>query len=112
MELRPDNFYRTGDQVVKNVQDAFDDHRKSLASLTGKKWRFAGIELGSCIVKGGLQIASACGVPGASLLATAIDQVVDVPKMRELPKKFQALQGEHKKVHSSAVGLLFDVSKS
>ncbi|MGY4346087.1 hypothetical protein ACVWXM_002554 [Bradyrhizobium sp. GM7.3] len=52
MELRPDNFYRTGDQVIKNIQDAFDHHRKQLDALRGKKWRFAGIELGSCAVKG------------------------------------------------------------
>jgi hypothetical protein len=111
MELRPDNFYRTGDQVVKNIQDAFEDHRKQLAALTGKKWRFGGIELGSCIVKGAVQIASACGVPGISLLGTAIDQAVDVPKLRELPKRFRALKDEHKTLHSSAVGLLFEASK-
>jgi hypothetical protein len=111
MELRPDNFYRTGDQVIKNVQDAFEDHRKKLATLTGKKWRFGGIELGSCIVKGAVQLASACGVPGISLLGTAIDQAVEVPKLRELPKKFRALKDEHKALHSSAVGLLFDASQ-
>jgi len=111
MELRPDNFYRTGDQVVKNVQDAFEDHRKKLAALTGKKWRFGGIELASCIVKGTVQIASACGVPLVSLIGTAIDQVVDVPKMKELPKRFSALKDEHKALHSSAVGLLFDASQ-
>ena len=111
MELRPDNFYRTGDQVVKNIQDAFDEHRKNLASLTGKKWRFAGVELGACVVKGLVQIASACGVPGISLVNTAIDQTLDVPKAKELPKRFRALKEEHKKLHSSAVGLLFDASR-
>jgi hypothetical protein len=111
LELRPDNFYRTGDQVVKNIRDAFDEHRKNLAALTGKKWRFAGIELGACIVKGAVQIASACGVPGVSLIGTAIDQTLDVPKAKELPKRFRTLRDEHKKMHSSAVGLLFDASR-
>src|SRR5258708_16029280 len=59
IELRPDNFHRTGDQVIKNMQDAFDDHRKKLRGLTGKKWRFAGVELGSCVAKGVIQVASA-----------------------------------------------------
>jgi hypothetical protein len=111
MELRPDNFYRTGDQVVKNIQDAFDEHRKNLASLTGKKWRFAGVELGACVVKGLVQIASACGVPGISLVNTAMDQTLDVPKAKELPKRFRAIKEEHKRLHSSAVGLLFDASR-
>jgi hypothetical protein len=111
MDLKPDNFYRTGDQVVKNIQDAFDEHRKSLATLRGKKWRFAGVELGACIVKGAVQIASACGVPGVSLIGTAIDQALEVPKARELPKRFKALKEEHGKLHSSAVGLLFNASR-
>jgi hypothetical protein len=111
MELRPDNFHRTGDQVIKNIQDAFEDHRKKLRGLTGKKWRFAGVELGSCVAKGVIQVASALGVPGVSLVGTAIDQAVDVPKLRELPKKFRALKEEHQKLHRSAVGLLFDASR-
>ncbi|WFT94571.1 hypothetical protein QA633_41040 [Bradyrhizobium barranii] len=111
MELRPDNFHRTGDQVIKNIQDAFDEHRKNLRKLTGKKWRFAGVELGSCIAKGAIQIASAFGVPGVSLLGTAIDQSVDVPKLKDLPKKFRALKEEHQKTHRSAVGLLFNASR-
>lgn len=110
-ELRPDNFYRTGDQVVKNIQDAFEEHRKNLAALTGKKWPFAGIELGACAVKGAVQIASACGVPGVSLIGTAIDQTLEVPKARELPERFRSLREEHKKLHSSAVGLLFNASR-
>jgi hypothetical protein len=110
MELRPDNFHRTGDQVIKNIQDAFDEHRKNLRSLTGKKWRFAGVELGACVAKGAIQIASAFGVPGVSLIGTAMDQAMDIPKLRELPKKFRALKEEHQKVHRSAVGLLFDAS--
>lgn len=111
MELRPDNFHRTGDQVIKNIQDAFDNHRRTLSELRGKKWRFAGVELGSCVVKGVVQIASACGVPLVNLLGTAIDQAVDVPKARELPKKFRVLKEEHRKLHTSAVGLLFNASR-
>ena len=111
MDLRPDNFYRTSDQVVKNIQDAFDEHRKSLAALTGKKWRFAGVELGACVVKGAVQIASACGVPVVSLVGSAMDQAFDVPKARDIPKRWRAIRDEHNQLHSSAVGLLFDASR-
>jgi hypothetical protein len=83
--------------VIKNIQDAFDEHRKKIRELKGKKWRFAGVELGSCIAKGAIQIASACGVPGVSLLGTAIDQSIDVPKLKDLPKKYRALKEEHGK---------------
>jgi hypothetical protein len=62
-------------------------------------------------VKGLVQIASACGVPGVSLVNTAIDQTLDVPKAKELPKRFKALKEEHKKLHASAVGPFFDASR-
>lgn len=110
-ELRPDNFYRTGDQVVLNIQDAFDAHRKALASLSGKKWRFAGVELASWVVKGAVQVASACGVPVISLVGAALDQVVDVPKLKDVPKRVKALKEEGDKLKSSAVGMLFNASK-
>jgi hypothetical protein len=110
-DLRPDNFYRTGDQVVENIQNAFDEHRKAIASLTGKKWRFAGIELASCVVKGVVQVASACGVPVVSVIGAALDQVVDIPKMKDVPKRIRTLKEEGDKLKSSAVGMLFNVSK-
>jgi hypothetical protein len=112
MKLRPENFFRSGDQVIENIQNAFTDHQKKLATLTGKRWRFAGIELGSCIVKGSIQIASACGIPLVSLAGAALDQAVDVPKLKDLPKKFKALMEEEKAVKSSAVGLLFNASSA
>ena len=111
IDLRPDNFHRTGDQVIDNIQKAFDEHRRKLSSLTGKKWRFAGIELGSCVVKGVVQVASAFGVPGVSLIGAALDQAMDVPKMRDIPKRASALRKEGKELRGSAVGMLFQVAE-
>jgi len=112
IDLRPDNFYRTSDQVVDNMQKAFDEHRKKLSALTGKKWRFAGVELASCIVKGAVQVASACGVPVVSLVNVALDQAVDVPKMKQIPGRIRALRHETKELRSSAVGMLFQVAQN
>lgn len=111
VELRSDNFFRTGDKVVDNIRAAFDAHAKKLDDLRGKKWRFAGIELGSCIVKGSLEVASAVGIPGASLVRAALDEAIDIPKIKELPKKARALRDEGKTLKSSPVGLLFQQSK-
>lgn len=111
IQLRPDNFFRTSDQVVENIQKVFDEHRSKLSTLTGKKWRFAGVELGSCVVKGAVQIASAFGVPVVSLVGAALDQAVDVPKFKELPKRFRSLRDESRLLRTSAVGMLFQLSK-
>jgi hypothetical protein len=110
-KLRPDNFFRTSDQVVKNIQDAFEDHQKKLSTFRGKKWKFAGVELASCVVKGAVQVASALGVPGVSLIGAAMDQAMDVPKAKDIPKRYRALVEEKNKLNKSAVGLMFSASK-
>jgi hypothetical protein len=109
---RPDNFFRTGDKIIENIQSAFAEHQKKLDELRGKKWRFAGVELGTCVVRGIMEVAAACGVPLVSLAKTALDQVVEVPKLRQLPAKFRALRNESEALHKSPVGLLFQQRKS
>ncbi|WP_243369192.1 hypothetical protein [Microvirga solisilvae] len=110
VEARPDNFFRTGDKIVDNIQSAFDEHKNKLTQLTGKKWRFAGVELASCVVHGAIEIASACGVPLVSLVNSAMDQVIDVPKFRDIPGKFKSLKDEGRALARSPVGLLFQES--
>jgi hypothetical protein len=109
---RPDNFFRTGDKVVENIQAAFEEHRRKLDELRGKKWRFAGVELGACVVRGVMEVAAACGVPGVSLAKTALDQVIEVPKLRQLPGKFRAVRDESRGLHNSPVGILFKQSRT
>jgi hypothetical protein len=109
---RPDNFFRTGDKIIENIQSAFAEHQKKLDDLRGKKWGFAGVELGTCVVRGVMEVAAACGVPLVSLAKTALDQVVEVPKLRQLPAKFRALRNESEALHKSPVGLLFQQRKS
>ncbi|SMF91354.1 hypothetical protein SAMN02982917_0205 [Azospirillum oryzae] len=107
VETNPSNFHRTSDQVIHNLQSAFDAHRKELAALKGKKWRFAGIDLGTCVVRGAVEIASACGVPVVSLIKTALEEVVDAPKIKEIPERYRQLKEEDKRLKRSPVGILF-----
>jgi len=62
-------------------------------------------------VKGAVQVASACGVPVVSLVGAALDQAVDVPKLKDLPKRFRGLRDETRSLNGSAVGMLFQLSK-
>jgi hypothetical protein len=107
VEAKPENFFRTGDRVVDNIQRAFDQHSEKLAELKGRKWRFVGVELASCVVHGAIEVASACGVPLVSLVNSAMDQAMDVPKLKELPGKIQAFRKDERSLKKSAVGLLF-----
>jgi hypothetical protein len=108
---RPDNFFRTGDKVVENIQDAFDQHKRQLAKLRGKQWRFAGIDLGTCVVRGTVAVAAACGVPFVSLINSALAETTDVTKLKDFPAKFKSLKEESQKLHRSPVGLLFQQSR-
>jgi hypothetical protein len=108
---RPDNFFRTGDKVVDNIQAAFDEHKKQLEKLRGKKWRFAGIELGACVVRGAVAVAAACGVPFVSLINSALNETTDATKMKDLPAKYRSLRDESRNLRQSPVGLLFQHSQ-
>ena len=108
---RPTNFHRTSDQVIENIEKAFDEHRRRVHSLKGRMWTFAGVELAGCLAHGAIEIASACGVPFISLINSVIDQAGDLPKLKELPKRFRNLSSERRDLDRSPVGILFRYAK-
>lgn len=108
--LNYDNFSGTSELIVRNMSKAFDDHKERIHELRGKKWRFAGIEVGLCAVKGIVSIVSACGVPGVSIINNIIDETTNTPKLKELPDKLKILQEQSKQLEKSPVGLLFSVA--
>ncbi len=109
----PDNFHRSRDQVFDNINQAFAEHQEKIRNLRGKKWRFAGKHLGSFLVKGSLEIAAAAiGTPLWGLATVAADELLDMPKLRDIPQSIRDLAVETDKIHKSPVGILFSVSKS
>lgn len=112
IEMRPDNFYRSTDKVMDNIQSAFAEHEKNLKILSDKKWKFAGSDIGSWLAIGTLEVAAAAtGTPLFGLAALAANQFVDVPKIKELPGKYKKIIEEDQKINRSPVGLLFRYSK-
>ena len=59
ISTNPTNCFRTRDQILFNIDKSFDDHRKKLDELRAKKWKFAGHDIGSWIVMGGIEIGAA-----------------------------------------------------
>jgi hypothetical protein len=47
IEVNPANFHRSRDQIFENINLAFSQHQKKLDSLSSKKWKFAGRDIGS-----------------------------------------------------------------
>ncbi|MDC1287385.1 hypothetical protein N8198_05825 [Gammaproteobacteria bacterium] len=104
----PGNFYRTTDQVFDNIHDAFKQHRISIEELKAKKWKFAGSDIGSWFVVGSLAVtAAATGLPVWGLAAIAADQVLDAPKLKDIPQSIKNLAKESNEVNQSPVGILF-----
>jgi hypothetical protein len=107
----PTDFEATANRVLENIQAAFEDHRRKVAELTRRKWKFAGSDIGSWLVVGSLAVtAAATGRPAWGLAAVAADQLLDAPKLREIPASIEELARETEKLKRSPIGLLFKYS--
>ncbi|MFQ1759336.1 hypothetical protein ACK37B_10550 [Aeromonas veronii] len=86
--------------------------KKNLDTLSHKKWKFAGKDVGSWLVVGSLEVAAAVtGTPVWGLATIAANQILDVPKLKDIPKSIIELAEENKKIKKSPVGLLFKIRK-
>lgn len=109
----PTNFHRTSDQIFDNIHAAFVEHRKNVAELSSKKWKFAGTDIGSWLVVGSLAVtAAATSLPVWGLAAVAADQLLPSPKLKDIPKSIKKLAEESKRLGQSPVGMLFKYSSS
>lgn len=107
-EANPDSFFRSSDQIVDNIREAFERHKNEVSDLTKKKIRFAGHDVGSMLTAGAIDIASMVtgfGTFGAASLA--VNQLVDAPTLREIPERFRNLKDAHIKLKKSPMGLFF-----
>lgn len=112
IEINPDNFHRSRDQIFDNINSAFGQHQKNLDALSHKKWKFAGKDVGSWLVVGSLEVAAAVtGTPVWGLATIAANQILDVPKLKDIPKSIRELAEENKRIKKSPVGLLFKIRK-
>jgi hypothetical protein len=112
IEANPSNFHRSRDLIFENIENAFGQYQKNIDELKAKKWKFAGKDIGSWLVTGTLGITSATtGLPVWGLAAIVADQILDAPKLKDIPASIKKLAKESKKLNQSPVGLLFNVSK-
>jgi len=112
VDSNPSNFHRSRDQIFDNIQGAFGQHKQNIEELKAKQWKFAGKDIGSWLVKGSLGVAAvATGMPVWGLAIIAADQMLDAPKLKDIPQSIRDLADESNKVKKSPVGMLFSISK-
>ena len=108
VDARPDNFHRTGDKVFDNLYAAFQAHEKQIDVLRMKKWKFAGFDVGSFFVVGGIEMTAALtGLPLYGAAAVTASRLGVIPTAKELKEKFDKLKEEDAKLNSTGVGILF-----
>lgn len=105
------DFLTTSNKVLENLDLAFKQHEESINKLIAKKWKVAGKDFGSWIVMGSVEIASACiGTPLYGLSTVALNQILDAPKIKDLPKTFdkmKEIENEKTNIKRSPLGLIF-----
>lgn len=105
------DFVKTSNKVLENLDFAFKQHEKSINDLIAKKWKVAGKDFGSWIVMGSVEIASACiGTPLYGLSTVVLNQILDAPKIKDLPQTFDKLKeidNEKSEIKRSPLGLIF-----
>ncbi len=105
------DFLSTSKRVFENLNEALKKHQENIATLRNKKWKVAGHDFGSWIVMGTVEIAAACiGTPLYGMSAFAIDQLLDAPKIKDLPNsidKIKDFNKQQKNLRQTPMGLIF-----
>lgn len=108
----PTNFKATTDRVFYNFFDAFQQHNQQIEDLKSRAIRFAGSDVGSWLVTGGLAISAAVtSTPSLALLALAATEILPTPKLKDIPSKLHQLAYEFHELKSSPLGMFYSYSK-
>jgi hypothetical protein len=109
----PDNYFRSTDAVMDNINTSFEAHMKAIEELKKRKWGFAIKDLGKWIGVGSIEVTSAClGTPVWGLTTYMADQLMDTVKMKDIPASIKKLSDEKKSLTKSPIGIMFKLSKN
>ena len=109
------DFTATSHEVFNNLNAAFNQHQENIKLLINKKWKVAGKDLASRLVMGSIEIAAACtGYPLFGLSCFALEQILDIPKLKDIPKSIEKIKDyerEKLRLNKSPIGLMFQYKK-
>ena len=105
--INPDNFFRTADQVVDNLDSAFRKHQQALAEARQKKLKLYGIDVGVCAVTGTVAVAAALTSNPTLGAISGVLGVAGLPNLKDIKTKFKQIAAEDKARRESPTGLLF-----
>lgn len=108
IETTPNNFFRTGDQVVANLDSAFREHQRTLVDARNKRLKLYGLDVGACLAVGGISVAAA--ITGNPMLGAAagVLGVAGLPNLRDIKTGFKDLKEQEHKISTSPTGIMFE----
>lgn len=107
ISINPNNYFRTADQVVDNLDRAFREHQKALAEAKLKKLKLFGIDVSACLAVGAVGVTAAyTGSPALGALSGVLG-VAGLPNLKDIKTKFTQLAADDRARKASPTGLLF-----
>jgi hypothetical protein len=107
ININRDNYFRTADQVVENLDAAFRKHQQELMEARQKKLKLYGIDVGACAATGAVAVAAALTGNVTLGAISGVLGVAGLPNLRDIKTKFQQISAEDKARRESPTGLLF-----
>lgn len=111
-KLQPNNYFRASDQVILNLENAFEQHSKKLQEILSKKLKYYGLTLPlavsnvtlgiACSVMPSLGVLGQIGGVGLTLAGTT-EKIPGIPSAIKEYNKIKDLNEYHK----TATGILF-----
>lgn len=105
--VNPDNYFRTADHVVDNLDTAFRKHQAVLREARSKKLKLYGIDVAACTATGAIAVVAALtGNVTLGAISGALG-VAGLPNLKDIKTKFKQIAAEEKAHRDSPTGLLF-----
>lgn len=110
--LKPDNYYRTSDRVVENLNRAFEEHQRKVLEARDKKLKLYGLDVGSFVATGAIAVTAALTANPVLGVASGLLGMAGLPNLREIKSKFKEQATADRARKNSPTGLLFRHIKS
>ncbi|WP_417909244.1 hypothetical protein [Candidatus Electronema sp. PJ] len=105
--VNPSNYFRTADQVVENIDNAFREHQRTLLEAKKKKLKLYGFDIGSFVANGTIAVTATLTGNLNLGVASVVLGMIGLPNLKDIKTKFTEINAEERARKSSPTGLLF-----
>lgn len=107
VSIKPNNYFRTADKVVDNLDRAFQVHQAALKDARQNKLKLYGIDVVSCIAVGTISVAAALTANPILGAAGGLLGAAGLPNLRDIKTRYRQLKENEYARSITPTGLLF-----